>query len=361
VIVRVAVYAIALDEIRHVDRFLRTCSGADVVVVADTGSIDGTVEAMCRGGACVYNITIRPWRFDDARNAALALVPADIDVCVSLDLDEVLSDGWRAALEAAWTPETTLGRYRHIAAHLADGSPAVEMSGSRIHSRFGYRWRHLIHEQPVADRLKHPRETWLPGLELHHWPDRGKDRRSYLALMEAAVAEAPDDPRNAFLLGRDYVNLGRWTDGETQLRRYLELAGTQFPVQRASAWRRIARCRLRLGDSDGALAALNEGLSIVPDGRDLWLDAGDLHAQRGDWPASYDSFRRGLAIPITPGAVANDLRHAGGRPFYCASVAALEIGRLPEALELASAAIAREPNQEVYRRHLRELEERLVL
>ncbi len=358
---RVAVYAIALDEIRHVERFLRTCSGADVIVVADTGSTDGTVEALRRGGARVYSTTIRPWRFDDARNAALALVPADIDVCISLDLDEVLSDGWRAALEASWTPETTLGRYRHIAAHLADGSPAVEMSGSRIHSRFGYRWRHMIHEQPVADRLKHPRETWLPGLELHHWPDRGKDRRSYLALLEAAVAEAPDDPRDTFLLGRDYVNLGRWTDGEALLRRYLRLAGTQFPVQRASAWRRIARCRQQLGDSDGALNALNEGLSISPEMRDLWLDAGDLHAERGDWRASYDSFRRGLAIPITPGAVANDLRHAGGRPFHRASLAALQIGWLPEALELASAAIAREPDEEVYRRHLQELEERLVL
>ncbi len=358
---RVAVYAIALDEIRHVERFLRTCSGADVVVVADTGSADGTAEALRRGGAQVFSITIRPWRFDDARNAALALVPPDIDVCVSLDLDEVLSDGWRAALEAAWTPETTLGRYRHIAVHLADGSPAVEMSGSRIHARFGYRWRHLIHEQPVPDRLRQPRETWLPGLELHHWPDRSKDRGSYLALMEAAVAEAPDDPRDTFLLGRDYVNLGRWTDGETVLQRYLQLAGTRHPAQRASAWRQIARCRHHLGDRDGALAALNEGLSIVPGMRDLWLDAGDLHAERGDWRASYDSFRRGLAIPITPGAVANDLHHAGGRPFHRASLAALQIGWLPEALELASAAITREPDQELYRRHLRELEERLVL
>jgi hypothetical protein len=27
-------------------------------------------------------------------------VPADVDVCLSLDLDEILAPGWRAAIEA---------------------------------------------------------------------------------------------------------------------------------------------------------------------------------------------------------------------------------------------------------------------
>jgi len=36
---------------------------------------------------------VHPWRFDVARNAALALVPDN--VCISPDLDDVLPEGWR--------------------------------------------------------------------------------------------------------------------------------------------------------------------------------------------------------------------------------------------------------------------------
>src|SRR5258708_33154724 len=57
-------------------------------------------------GVAVHRISIRPWRFDDARNAAMALIPADVDVCCTMDMDRFLEPGWRAKLEAAWAPET---------------------------------------------------------------------------------------------------------------------------------------------------------------------------------------------------------------------------------------------------------------
>src|SRR5215467_10713693 len=104
---KIAVYAIAKNEAKHVERFVRSCDGADVVLVADTGSTDATRQLLTESAAATIDLNIRPWRFDDARNAALALVPPDIDICVSLDLDEVLTAGWRARIEAAWSPGTT--------------------------------------------------------------------------------------------------------------------------------------------------------------------------------------------------------------------------------------------------------------
>ena len=77
---KIAVYSISLNEIKHVDRYMQACQGADYIIVADTGSTDGTPERLKELGATVHSITIKPWRFDDARNAALALVidPASI-------------------------------------------------------------------------------------------------------------------------------------------------------------------------------------------------------------------------------------------------------------------------------------------
>ena len=134
---KIAVYTIALNEISNVERYLASCADADTIVIADTGSTDGTREALQRGGAVTHSISVRPWRYDAARNAALALVPPDIDICFVVDLDEILAPGWRQAIESHWTERTTLGRYRYVYSHLPNGAPAVVFRGARMHVRFG--------------------------------------------------------------------------------------------------------------------------------------------------------------------------------------------------------------------------------
>jgi tetratricopeptide (TPR) repeat protein len=297
---------------------------------------------------------VRPWRFDDARNAALALVPPDIDICFSLDLDELPAPGWREGIERGWTERTTRGRYRFVNTRLANGAPAVVFQGARIHVRFGYRWRHLCHEILVADRIGTEHDTWLPGVQVEHWPDFTKRRISYVTLLEAAVAEAPDDPRDILLLGRAYAATRRWDKSEATLRRFLALpaAARRLPG-RAQAYRILARCRNAMGDPAGAIACLEEGVKLVPTMRDLWLDLADLHAEVGDWRSCYSAARKGLDIQIETNFISNDHRHAGGRPFYQASLAARHLGLLEESAALAVQADKLEPNHPVYQRHLR--------
>jgi hypothetical protein len=86
---KVAVYAIAKNEEQHVRRFMSSVEAADVVAVADSSSTDATVAALQSAGAAVHETHISLWRFDDARNAALALVPADVDVCEPRSLQAV--------------------------------------------------------------------------------------------------------------------------------------------------------------------------------------------------------------------------------------------------------------------------------
>ena len=82
---KIYIYAIAKNEKKFAERFMRSCAGADGVVVLDTGSTDGTPDALRALGAEVSVAELIPWRFDRARNFALSLVPADADVCVALD------------------------------------------------------------------------------------------------------------------------------------------------------------------------------------------------------------------------------------------------------------------------------------
>ena len=109
---KIAVYAISKNEEEFVNRFCDSAKDADLVLIADTGSTDRTVELAIQNGAKVYDIAVRPWRFDKARDTALNLIPSDFDVCISLDLDEILEPGWREEIERVWQENTTRLRYK---------------------------------------------------------------------------------------------------------------------------------------------------------------------------------------------------------------------------------------------------------
>jgi tetratricopeptide (TPR) repeat protein len=342
---RIAVYAIALNEVGHVGRFLAANAGADLISVADTGSTDGTVEALRHGGATVHQITIRPWRFDDARNASLALLPGDIDVCVSLDLDEVLNPGWRHALEAAWTPDTTRGQYPFAWSHDKDDRPAIEYWSDKIHSRHGYRWRHPCHECLYPDRIE---ERWkrIEGLRVDHWPDAGKSRGQYLPLLEVAAREDPMHPRSAHYLGREYFFHGRHVDAEIELRRHLALPGANWPAENCASMRYIAKARMALGDLDGAIEWLRKAAATAPELRDPWVDLAEACYLRRDWPGCHEAALRALAITADPMIYMNDPRSAGATPHDLASLAAWNLGNREEALGHAERAAALEPSDE---------------
>ena len=210
---KIVVYAICKNEAQFVSRWMKSMSEADQIVVLDTGSTDSTVEQLRALGAQVTVETIRPWRFDVARNRSLELVDPDADICVCTDLDEVFHPGWRNALEAAWVPGTTQATYRYTWSFRPDGGEGVVFWYEKIHARHGYRWVHPVHEVlewvgPGQPGLKVPAE----GIQLDHHPDPEKSRAQYLPLLELAVAETPQDDRSVHYLGREYLFRGRWDD-----------------------------------------------------------------------------------------------------------------------------------------------------
>src|SRR4051812_29184990 len=108
---RIGVYSVALNESQFVERWATSAADADYLFVADTGSSDETVALLEQHGVHTAPIRVRPWRFDDARNAALSLLPDDLDIVMSLDMDEILTPGWRAKLEADWVEGCNRLRY----------------------------------------------------------------------------------------------------------------------------------------------------------------------------------------------------------------------------------------------------------
>lgn len=241
---KIAVYGICKNELHNVGPFLENTKDADCVVICDTGSTDNTpwrVSGFEDARITLHHIHVEPFRFDVARNAALALVPADVDVCVSLDLDERLEPDWRAGIERAWAayPDTTkLGvRYQK------DGMQEF-IHNSRVHKRNGYYWKDPCHEA-IYPWMSDDNVVVSKSVKIVHHPDLQKPR-DRLNLLTAGIMEEPWNRRRMFYYGRELVLVGENEKALGWLYKYLQLwieSGEEpwMEVEQAQAYVRLAQ------------------------------------------------------------------------------------------------------------------------
>ena len=241
---KVCVYTISLNEIKHVERFAKSCKDADEIVVCDTGSTDGTFDKLLECGITAYKISIKPWRFDIARNTALSLVSKDIDLCISMDLDEVIQDGWRDLLEEEWHLKKGLinkVNYDYIWSWKEDGStPNLAFTQEKIHSRFEYYWKYPCHEVLVFYGKQQESFSQLP-ISIHHKSDLTKSRGHYLDLLELGVKENPEDTRACFYYARELLFHSKNDLASQEFKRYLSLEKSVWHHERAAAMRYLSK------------------------------------------------------------------------------------------------------------------------
>ena len=180
---KICVYAISKNEEKFVKRWYESVKEADGIYVLDTGSSDNTVQLLKNLGANVSEKEIKPWRFDVARNESLKLVPEDCDICVCIDIDEVISKGWRKKLEDIWDDDTNHLRYIYNWSHDDNGKPLVSFYYEKIHARNGFKWIHPVHEVLEFSGDKEVFKT-TDEIVVDHFPDSTKSRSNYLPLLE---------------------------------------------------------------------------------------------------------------------------------------------------------------------------------
>ena len=334
---KICVYAISKNEEMFVERFCKSAADADLILIADTGSTDNTVKLAKKCGAVVNHITITPWRFDDARNAALAMIPRDIDVCVSLDLDEELQPGWREEIERVWKDNTTRLRYGF------DWGAGIIFKYEKIHARHGYRWTHPCHEYPIPYMIN---EVYADTdmLMVIHKPDNTKSRGQYLPLLEMSVKEDPIDPRNAFYYARELSFHGQWQRSIEECERYLNLPGADWPNERCYAYRVMSRCYSELGDYANALRCARLGVIEAPNTREPWCEIAKLAYQRHQWAECYGAAISALAITNREFVYTVDPEVWGALPHDYASIAAWNLGMKEIAIEQAKMALTLAPD-----------------
>jgi len=328
----VAVYAIARDEEAHVVRWADSAQDADVVLIADTGSSDNTIAVAHEHGVAVQSITVEPFRYDAARNRALDLVPREVDLCVALDLDEVLLPGWRDQIDVVW--ETGATRIQcWLEWPWSDVYPALRYRADRIHARHGYSWQRPVHEQIVPAGL----ETVAPApITIRHLRDSSRPRPDYLGLLRLGAAEQPDDGQVAHMLANEARMRGRPDEARAQAHRALRLTPGGF--ERLHTMLMLSWLEPDTGEQ-WLLTACRE----FGDQREGWCELARFHAERGHWRASYAAATTALRIGGGPDHYLQNVFAWGHWPEQLAATAAARLGDQGLASHHARRALAAAP------------------
>lgn len=271
---KVCVHTIMLDESpEFIHRWADSAKDADELVLIDTGSPPETVAYARSLNITVHEVRVRPWRFDSARNAGLALLAEDIDIVITLDVDEVLMPGWREAVDAA-PPDARRMSYEYVWNHLPGGEPNIAFRGDRCHSRFGWMWRHPIHEALYATEPD-PGPTVPLGFRIEHHADNSKPRTQYLPLLKLAVQEDPANDRMAHYYARELYFTGDWVAARAEFVRHLALPSATWPAERAQSLRYLAKM------DDYPEKWLLRAVAEDPNRREPLVDLVDLWWERG--------------------------------------------------------------------------------
>ena len=201
---------------------------ADEIVVADTGSTDGTLEAAQAHTKRVHSIE---WHddFARARNEALALATGDW--ILSIDADEVVrfpQEARRTLLDfIQYQPQGTTGTIQHVSpSKHGQEHTLVKGDVERFFPREGYRFEGTIHEQLVAE--SGIRNLVSTGVVVDHsgydqsLADPHHKARRNIPLLEKAVAEASDNEYYHYQLGRAHFTLQQYPEAIAALEKTLD-------------------------------------------------------------------------------------------------------------------------------------------
>ncbi len=354
---KVCVYAITKNEEKFVNRWVDSIKDADKIIVLDTGSDDNTVKLLKERGVEVHKKVFNPWRFDVARNESLKLIPEDYDICICLDLDEVMETGWKDKLLAAWDDDTTRIKYTYNWSFDEYGNPATTFLNNKIHKRDGYIWTHPVHE--VLTPIDKEVEKIVPDIVINHYPDKMKSRSSYLPLLELSVKEDPEDDRNMHYLGREYMYYKKWDEAIDTLKKHLKMEKATWRDERAASMRFIGRCYKAKGDIDSAVKWYVDAINEAPHLREAYVELAFIYYEDEDYPTSYHYLKKALDIEEKSKTYINEEFAWNSFIYDLFSICAYNLGYYHEAVEYVKKALMLDKNNLRLQMNLEEMEKHI--
>ncbi len=342
---KICVYAICKNEEKFIKRWYDSIKDADDIYVLDTGSTDNSIKLLKELGVKVTQKEINPWRFDVARNESLKLVPDDYDICICMDLDEVMSNNWREELEKLWDKNINHLRYNYIWSHDDNGNPKVNFYIEKIHARHNFKWIHPVHEvlKYIGDK-----EIWetTDNIMVEHFPDDTKSRSSYLPLLELSIKEEPNNDRNMHYLGREYMFYGKYNECIDTLIKHLALPNSTWKDERCASMRFIARSYKYLNRYEEAKMWLDKAINEAPYLRDPYMERALLEYELKNYTKIKEYCLKALEIKDHAKSYINEPFSWNYTPYDLLSIACYYLNEKKEAFYWCKKALELEPTNE---------------
>lgn len=277
------------------------------------------------------------------------MIPEDFDICVSLDLDEVMRPGWKENILKVWNDNTTRLHYTYN--WLIENNIAkISFYSDKIHKRKGAFWVNPVHEIVKF----HEPETIVTtdDVIIDHYPDKNKSRKSYLPLLELSIKEDPKNDRNMHYLGREYMYYGKWNDAIDTLIKHLKLKSATWSDERCASMRFIARCYKNLQRYDEALMWLEKAIKEAPYLRDPYAEIALLYYSLEDYKMVIYYANKALEINYNPKTYINEIFSYDETLNDILSISYYYENDLNNAIKNANIALEINPNNERIKENL---------
>ena len=343
----ICVYSIAKNESKFVNRFMDALEGQiDKVYILDTGSSDDTVELFKKRGAIVHKRTYKDFKFDKARNDSLSFVPLDVDVCVCLDIDDVVQPGFADSIRKYWIKGITKQmRYEYYYTLDENDNPIVSYYNDRIHTRNWFKWIYPIHEL-----LQYTGNNYYvvtnPDIIIFHRPDNTKSRAFYLDMLEERVKEYPDDNRNTMFLARNYLNKKRYDDSLRISKLYLNNKNFNDKAERSKIMFFMAKSYRLLKLYDLGLMMARFGIEECPKNRDNYVEGIINSYYLKEYKLAKEIGEKGLLVTTKNPGLINDGSCFNGTLEDYLSLTCYKLGEYDKALEYIDLVLKIRPNEE---------------
>lgn len=291
---KICLYAIAKNEECEVDEWYQSVKDADEIVVLDTGSTDNTMSKLQSLGVRVYQKNYAQFRFDVARNDALAFAKqTDCDIFITIDLDERLSDGWYDALQSKWIK----GKHTRATYGYAYQDYNTQAMRNWAHD-ISWSWMYPCHE--VLKRNNN--NIWYTfdeeldltkDIMVRHYPKPMKSTRSqYLPLLEMRLKENPNDCCSLAYYIRELTYSSQW---DKIIEIYHKMQRQDYQGAEWAwclVW--IAVAYESVGDIDKAIYLLHQSLSQDKRFRTTYINLARLYVICGQYCIAEGILKQGL-------------------------------------------------------------------
>ena len=210
---KTAAYTICLNEIKKLDQWLFYTKDFDYRVVLDTGSSDGTFEALQKvPGIILHQMRKEPFKFHEHRNFNLSMIPADVDWCLSPDMDEYFSINVLEEMEKTVKTHPTVNNIATTRLDIYSDKvfvgPPFSVPTNKIHRRHQYEWRAEIYEHLIYIGPGNENEVYNDKIFLVHDQDITKPRDVlYPKMLKKRYEEDPTDSWNSWFLLKHYYKV----------------------------------------------------------------------------------------------------------------------------------------------------------